>query len=173
MLLGTHLIGGYIVSEKMSYPQLYVILGAILPDIVDKPLGIMELTSHYHSFGHSIIFASMVLILSIKYSPHILALTIGWITHVFMDAFHIFINRGIERTTFMFYPFMFPDKPEIQNGTVKFASNFWSNYIGTTSFYLEFVIWGVAITLLYMNRDKYYPYIVRLKNSLNSRFNRF
>lgn len=50
----------------------------------------------------------MVLILSIKYSPHILALTIGWITNVFIHIFHIFINRGIERTTFIFYPFILP-----------------------------------------------------------------
>jgi hypothetical protein len=124
----------------MENPQFHIIFGAILSDVFDKPLGIMELNSHYHSFGHSIILVTLILILCFNCSPRILGIVIGWITHISMDAFHIFINRGIEKTTFIFYTLIFPDKPEIQNGSVKFASNFRSYYIGTISFYLEFVI---------------------------------
>ena len=152
MLFATHLVGGYISSRVLQMPIGLVLLGAALPDIIDKPLGVFEIAPHYHTVGHSIFTILLLLLIGIKFRK-LIPLIVGWSMHIFQDALHIFINRGIERTTFIFYPLMFPDKPKITNGSTDFVTNFWSNYLWTTSFYVEFIFWGIAIFLLYEQRE--------------------
>lgn len=153
MLFGTHLIGGYIAARASKMSLALVILGAALPDVIDKPLGILEIAPHYHSIGHSLFTILLLLLVAVKFR-YILPVIIGWSVHIFQDALHIFINRGIEKTTFVFYPVMFPDKPEITDGSVGFIANFWSNYLWTTGFYVEFIFWGVGLYLMYRQREQ-------------------
>lgn len=163
MLFGTHLIGGYIASRVSDMPVGLVVLGAALPDVIDKPLGILEIAPYYHSVGHSVLTVLLLSLAAIRYRS-IIPVLLGWSVHIFQDALHIFINRGIEKTTFIFYPFMFPDKPEITDGSISFISNFWSNYLWTTGFYVEFIFWGVALYLLYKQREEIREWIESLKS---------
>lgn len=162
MLFGTHLIGGYIAARVSKMPVALVILGAALPDIIDKPLGILEIAPHYHSIGHSVFTVMILLLVGFKFRDF-LPVVIGWSVHIFQDALHIFINRGIEKTTFVFYPAMFPDKPEITDGSVGFISNFWSNYFWTTGFYVDFIFWGIGLYLMYSQRREIQNWIESLR----------
>jgi hypothetical protein len=148
MLFGTHLIGGYVSSKLFEQPVALVVLGAALPDIIDKPLGILEIAPHYHSIGHSIFTVVLLVLIGIRIR-RLIPMALGWATHIFQDALHILINRGLEETTFMFYPLMFPDKPEITNGSVNFIANFWSNYLWTVGFYTEFMFWELTLFFVY------------------------
>jgi hypothetical protein len=161
MLFGTHLIGGYIAARVSKMSVALVVLGAALPDVIDKPLGILEIAPHYHSIGHSVFTVLFFLLVAVKLR-YILPVIIGWSVHIFQDALHIFINRGIEKTTFVFYPLILPDKPEITDGSVGFITNFWSNYLWTTGFYVEFIFWGVAFWLMYSQREKIQDWIKSL-----------
>lgn len=151
MLFATHLIGGYVSSKLFNQPVVLVVLGASLPDIIDKPLGILEIAPYYHSVGHSVLTVLLLVLIGVKFRQ-VIPVALGWATHIFQDALHILINRGMMETTFMFYPLMFPDKPKITNGSINFITNFWSNYLWTVGFYTEFIFWGLALYFVYDSR---------------------
>ena len=153
MLFATHLIGGYVFAKLFNQPSIPVIAGAALPDLVDKPLGILGIAPYYHTVAHSILTVIVFSIIAIKFR-RLVPVIIGWISHIFMDALHILINRGVEATTFIFYPVMFPDKPQITDGSVNFVVDFWSNYLWTIGFYTEFIFWGIGIYFIYREREE-------------------
>ncbi len=79
-------------GEIMAVPL--AALGAILPDLVDKPLGhllLQETLDNGRIFGHSLLFTGMVFtIVAVvgwkKYSPLVIALLAGLISHLILDA---------------------------------------------------------------------------------------
>ena len=148
MLFPTHLIGGYVSSRLFKQPVVLVVLGAALPDIIDKPLGILEVANYYHSVGHSIFTVLLLILVGIKFRQ-LIPIALGWTIHILQDALHILVNRGLENISFMFYPLLFPDKPEITNGSVNFVSNFLSNYLWSIGFYTEFIFWILALYFVY------------------------
>jgi len=161
MLFATHLVGGYIASRILKMPVELVVLGAALPDLIDKPLGILEIAPHYHSIGHSVFTIFFLILVAVKIKI-LIPVIIGFLTHLCQDALHILINRGLEKTTFIFYPLTFPNKPKITDGSVDFIANFWSNYLWTTGFYIEFVFWGIALYFLYRQRCSLINYFNKL-----------
>jgi|APHM01.1.fsa_nt_gi Predicted membrane-bound metal-dependent hydrolase (DUF457). len=157
MLFVTHLAGGYLTGKLTGYPSVYVVLGAALPDVIDKPLGVAGIAPYYHTVGHSLLTLVPVLVLAILLGARALtAVAIGALSHVALDAAHVTVNRGGEQFLFVFYPVSVPPtQPRITDGSVSFLSAFWSNYVGTPAFYAG-VCLCVAAALVYL-RDSYRP----------------
>lgn len=142
MLFPTHLVAAYLLGRQWQLSLPWVVLGAALPDLVDKPaatLGVFEL---YHSVGHSLL-APVVLGLLVVRSRRWVPLWVGWCSHLLLDAFHMVVNGRPADVQFLAWPLV-RHTPAVNLPPLEFAVF----YVGTPSFYVELVIWLVFGSVL-------------------------
>ena len=142
MLFPTHLVAAWLLSGVVRLSPLWLVVGAALPDVIDKPLGLLGMTALFHSVGHSGLF--VVVLIPVALSGRAgLAVATGWVSHLAVDAVHVIVNGRPADALFLFWPVVSrPDPLAIPPG-----SFFWY-YVGTRSFYLELLIWGVVLVVL-------------------------
>jgi hypothetical protein len=142
MLFPTHLAAAGLFSRVSDLSPLWLVIGAAMPDLVDKPLGLFGITTLFHSVGHAGLVVVVVLVPIALSSRGGLALATGWVSHLVLDAVHVIVNGRASDALFLFWPVVRPpDPPAIPPG-----SFFWY-YLGTPSFYLELLIWGILGTV--------------------------
>ena len=99
MGIGSSLLKPWTRSKNLRSPLKWVLLGTILPDLIDKPLyyGMSWITgktgaeigiiSGTRTFGHTLIFFSLLTLLCILTRAHrLLSVTLGLATHLFLDG---------------------------------------------------------------------------------------
>lgn len=144
MLFPTHIIISLPLILILDTSTALIIIGCTIPDIIDKQLPKLGLTENYHSIMHSGITVLLFSILSILYPPMI-GLTIGLTTHIILDIIHVILNKRYNHMLFILWPVKFdPDPLNIP------PSKFFRHYIGTISFYFEFIIWFICIYIAFM-----------------------
>jgi hypothetical protein len=75
----------------LSLPMVFVMIGSILPDIIDKPLFLLGLAPSGRYISHTLIFfvaTSIATYLITRNKFATLALSFGMATHFFGDVFH-------------------------------------------------------------------------------------
>ncbi|MFW6317642.1 MAG: hydrolase [Halorubrum sp.] len=147
MLFATHLVIGALVARN-RFPVAWVVAGAALPDLVDKPLAMVGLVPTYHSVAHSALFALLLgagWLAARRYGAATApaAVAVGWATHLVADAAQISINGRPENTVFLLWPLV-RRWDSIGLGPGAFALQ----YLWTPSFYVEVAIWLLAGSLL-------------------------
>ncbi|MFW6000406.1 MAG: hydrolase [Halorubrum sp.] len=150
MLFATHLVIGALVARN-RFPVAWVVAGAALPDLVDKPLAMVGLVPTYHSVAHSALFALLLgagWLAARRYGAAtapgaVAAVAVGWATHLVADAAQISINGRPENTVFLLWPLV-RRWDSIGLGPGAFALQ----YLWTPSFYVEVAIWLLAGSLL-------------------------
>jgi hypothetical protein len=149
VLFPTHLIIA-IGLGRGRFPTVWILLGAALPDLVDKPLAMVGLIATYHSIVHSALFGFgffLLLVLTRRRemaSPtHVTAVILGWASHLTADAVHITLNGRPANTVFLLWP-VIDSWDSLDAG----PTPFFIQYIGTTSFYLEVIIWLAVATVI-------------------------
>lgn len=96
----------------------FVLIGAILPDLIDKPVGAVLFRSTFHNsriFGHTVLFSTIIILLGIyqfkrNKNNSILFLGIGSAIHLILDSMWIYPHT-------LFWPYFglrFPTRPEGQ-----------------------------------------------------------
>lgn len=153
MLFLTHLAVAVLLGRVSRLSTVWLVTGAALSDIIDKPLGAFGVFELYHSIGHSVFFL-FVLVPIAWYSRAEIALVVGWGSHLFLDALHVVINGRPGHTLAFLWPLAEPADPlGIPPGTF-----FWY-YLGTPSFYSEIVLWVIlgAIVLAQRPSDRPQP----------------
>lgn len=103
-------------DEKSFIDYRFVLVGSILPDIIDKPIGAVFLRSVFHNsriFAHSLLFAVILIVLGIlrnrKYNKQgILLLGIGSLIHQVLDSMWLFPKIAL----WPFLGFKFPTRTE-------------------------------------------------------------
>ncbi len=147
MLFPTHLVLA-VGLGRGRLPTAWVVAGAALPDLVDKPLAMAGVLPTYHSVVHSALFG-VVLLLPLLFArrggtpdtERVAAVVLGWGSHLVADAAHISLNGRPENTVFLLWPVV-TEWDSIDAGPVPFVVQ----YVGTTSFYVEVAIWlGVGL----------------------------
>lgn len=113
----------------------WLVVGAALPDLVDKPLGMSGVTELYHSVGHSALVLPAMVIVALA-NRRGLALAVGWGSHLFLDALHVVINGRPSDTLFLGWPAVVPPNPP----AIPPGEFIWF-YLGSPSFYLEVLLW--------------------------------
>lgn len=154
MLFPTHLVVA-IGLGRGRFPTAWLVAGAALPDLIDKPLAMVGLISTYHSIAHSAFFGLgflVVLLLARRHgvaskTKRVVAITLGWGSHLVADAAHISLNGRPANTVFLLWP-VIDSWDSLDAGPVPFVVK----YAGTTSFYVEVIIWLVVGTVL-LNSD--------------------
>jgi Predicted membrane-bound metal-dependent hydrolase (DUF457). len=103
-------------NRKLPIDYRIVLVGAILPDIIDKPIGAFLFRSTFHNsriFAHTLIFSLILLILGAvqcykNNKNRILTLGISSLIHLILDSMWLY-------PSILFWPiygFKFPERPE-------------------------------------------------------------
>jgi hypothetical protein len=146
VLFATHLASLAVVGRVSRLSTAWLVVGAAIPDVLDKPLGMVGVVELYHSIGHSALLAPIFVLLALR-SPVGLAAAIGWGSHLLLDAIHVVINGRPGHALFLAWPLVEPTDPlALPPGA------FVRHYIGTPSFYLEGLIWIGLIAALVSHR---------------------
>ena len=147
MLFPTHLAAAYVVGTRWNLPPLPLVAGAAAPDLVDKPAAMIGITDLYQSAGHSLsllVVGFAVVFVRRAWTPFWL----GWASHLLLDAFHMLVNGRPDDVRFLGWPAL-RHTPAVDLPPVAF----FLHYVGTPSFYLEFVVWGVLVYGLVTDRE--------------------
>jgi hypothetical protein len=135
VLFATHLLVAALIGRATRLSPLWLVCGAALPDLVDKPLAMAGVTDLFHSVGHSGLL--VVLAVPVALSGRTgLALAVGWGSHLFLDAFHVVLNGRASDALFLGWPVVVPPNPlRIPPGS------FFFYYLWSPSFFVEVAIW--------------------------------
>lgn len=143
MLFPTHLLVGYGIAARGEWSPYWVVLGAALPDLIDKPAALLGLMARYQSVGHSVVALLVVLGAGVAYRSAY-PLAIGWASHLALDAVHMLLNGRPADVLGLVWP-VIEHEPTLGLPPIAFAVQ----YVGTPSFYGEIAIWiAVAAALL-------------------------
>jgi len=142
MLFPTHLAAGYAVGKRWELPALPLVAGAALPDLVDKPAAMVGLVDLYQTAGHSLLLL-VVGFVAIFARRELTPLWLGWASHLLLDAFHMLLNGRPADVLFLAWPAI-EHTPAVNLPPIAF----FGQYLGTPSFYAEFVVWGLLAYVL-------------------------
>ena len=135
-------------SSTGAAPQLslslgWLVVGAALPDLIDKPLGMAGVTELYHSVGHSALVVPAMVVVALADRRGLAlagrrgtALAVGWGSHLFLDALHVIINGRPSDALFLGWPVVSPPNPP----AIPPGEFVWF-YLDSPSFYLEVLLW--------------------------------
>lgn len=138
MLFATHLVAAALLGRATRLSPRWLICGAALPDLVDKPLATLGLVDLFHSVGHSALLLPVALLIAWT-GARGRAVAVGWGSHLMLDALHIVVNGRPNDALFLVWPLAVPSDPlAIPPG------EFFFYYLWSPSFYLEFLVWGAA-----------------------------
>ncbi|WP_186310988.1 metal-dependent hydrolase [Halorubrum depositum] len=124
----------------------WLVAGAAIPDVVDKPLGVLGLFDVYQSIGHSALLAPLAVALAARHRRG-LAVAVGWGSHLALDALHVVVNGRAGDALFLAWPVL-PRSDPLAIPPGEFALY----YIGTSAFFLEAALWLSAVLLLLRSR---------------------
>ena len=87
--IGISVVLLYLINKKFNFPvdYRYVILGSMLSDIIDKPLGnilLYGIVNNGRIFGHTLLFALLLTIIGV-YRKKVLQIAYGVWTHLILD----------------------------------------------------------------------------------------
>jgi len=152
VLFPTHLVAAYLVTVRWDLPPALTVAGAALPDLVDKPVAMAGVSPLYHSAGHSAVVLGLATLLglgsvALRDRPRtrgaLLAVCVGWASHLVLDAVHVLFNGRPGDVRFLAWPLV-EHAPAVRLPPLEFAVH----YVGTPAFYLELLVWaGFAAVL--------------------------
>jgi membrane-bound metal-dependent hydrolase YbcI (DUF457 family) len=149
VLFPTHLLAGYLLGRRWTRLPVWAAGGAALPDLVDKPLGLVGATELYHSVGHSLL---PVLGLALAWllarrvegpDDRLLAVGLGCGSHICLDVLGIAVNGRSENWVLLLWPIREKPNP-LGLDPVAFSVE----YLWSWSFYAEIVVWVVGAYVL-------------------------
>nr|WP_264475048.1 metal-dependent hydrolase [Salinirubrum litoreum] len=161
----THLLAGYVLGHVLfgesrladwrHRPAWLGVLGAALPDLLDKPLAMVGVTESFHSVGHSPVGLVAVGLLALAWvavgagqsrsgqSRPWLVVWVAWASHLALDALHMVVNGRPGDVAFLAWPVV-EHTPQVTLPPGQFAQF----YVGTPAFLLEVGCWlcvGVVV----------------------------
>lgn len=137
MLFPTHLAAGYVTGRLTGRAVPLVVLGAALPDLVDKPLATGGMVDLYHTVGHSgFVLVALGAATALSGREELRAVTVGVASHLALDAGHVVLNGRAADAAFLGWPAVLPPDPPALAPLA-----FVRVYVGTPAFFLECALW--------------------------------
>jgi Ni/Fe-hydrogenase subunit HybB-like protein len=146
VLFATHLAAVAVAGRASRLSTAWLVVGAAIPDVIDKPLGMIGVFELYHSIGHSTLIVPIFVLLALR-DPAGLAAAVGWGSHLLLDAIHVVINGRPGHALFLAWPLA-----ESADPLALPPGEFGRYYLGTPSFRLEILIWIGLIAVLASQR---------------------
>lgn len=135
MLFPTHLLAAALLGRPLGLSRAWLVVGAALPDLVDKPLAMAGVFDLYHTVGHSAVVLGLFLSVALSGSAA-RALAVGWLSHLCLDAFHVIVNGRPGDALFLAWPVQTPPDP-LALAPMAFVEH----YVGSTAFFVELGLW--------------------------------
>jgi len=133
-------------ADPAALSTVWLVAGAALPDIIDKPLGALGVVDTYHSVAHSALLVPLAVAVAVKHR-HGLALAVGWGSHLALDALHVVVNGRVSDAMFLVWPVLVRSDPlAIPPGEFALL------YVGSPSFFVEVALWLAAIIVAVRSR---------------------
>lgn len=146
MLFPTHLLVAASLSRVTPLSAPWLVVGAAIPDLIDKPLGLLGVTALFHSVGHSLILIVVAVPVALSGRAG-LAVATGWTSHLALDVIHVVVNGRPSAASFAFWPVVSPPDPlGLPPGA------FVLHYLGSPAFFLEVVIWAALAAVVLQSR---------------------
>lgn len=142
VLFPTHLVAAGLLWRVAPLSPLWLVVGAAIPDVVDKSLGLVGITPLFHSVGHSALLVVVMGALALS-GRRGLAVATGWASHLVLDAVHVVVNGRPTDALFLGWPVLSPPTPL----ALPPGSFFWY-YLGSPSFFLEVALWAVCCVVV-------------------------
>lgn len=146
MLFPTHLVAAVLLGRGTRLPTAWLLVGAAIPDLVDKPLAMLGVVDLYHTVGHSALLAVLAVPVA-YYSRDGFALAVGWGSHLLLDALHVVVNGRPTDALFLVWPLAVPPTP-LALPPVAFVRY----YLWSPVFFLEIGIWLAFAAVLLRSR---------------------
>lgn len=116
MLFFTHLAFGYLLGEVLVYSVLGLVIGSVLPDVIDRAIYYLDLVSEDHTISHSVIFVMPLSLVSTLIWPESTGVTIAWNLHILFDVINQRDSNGTDYILgFILWPLIdrkIPDEEE-------------------------------------------------------------
>jgi len=138
VLFPTHLLAGALLGRASRLSTPWVVVGAAVPDVLDKPLALIGVVDLFHSVGHSVFLAALFVPLAL-YSRGGFAAAVGWGSHLLLDALHVVVNGRPGDVLSLAWPVAAPPEPLALP-----PGSFALYYVGSPSFLLECGLWLLA-----------------------------
>lgn len=148
MLFPTHLAAGYVLGRVTGHAVPLVVLGAALPDLVDKPLAAVGIVDLYHTVGHSgFVLVALGAVTVLSGREELRAVTVGVASHLALDAGHVVLNGRAADAAFLGWPVVLPPDPPAL-APLAFARV----YLATPAFFLESALWVALVWVVLTGR---------------------
>lgn len=142
MLFPTHLVVAYVTARRLGLSVPWTVFGAVLPDLVDKPLGRLGETDRYHSVAHSVI--GIFLTLGVSNRAKIArAVWAGWATHLGADAAGMAVNGRYRDLAFLLWPVARERRYSEMPADLVLPGT--RSYFQSPAFVLELTVWLTAV----------------------------
>jgi hypothetical protein len=142
VLFATHLAAAALVGLRSRLVVPWLVVGAAVPDLVDKPLAGLGVVDLFHTVGHSALLVVLVVPVALTGRAGLSA-AVGWGSHLALDALHVVVNGRPTDALFLGWPLVVPPDPlAIPPG------DFALFYLWSPAFYLEFLVWGALAVVL-------------------------
>lgn len=142
VLFVTHLLAAALFAWQRGYALGWTVVGAALPDLIDKPLATLGVVELFHSVGHSALLLPLAVLVAAS-GRRGLAVAVGWGSHLLLDALHVVVNGRPTDALFIGWPLIVPPTPLV----IPPGEFFWY-YLWSPSFFIEVGIWLLAAGLL-------------------------
>jgi hypothetical protein len=147
VLFPTHLVGGYLAGRPWSLPTVWVLAGAALPDLVDKPLGMAGLAPLYQTVGHSALTLVVVVLAglaTVGRDRRLVGVAVGWGSHLLLDVAGMALNGRPANWVLVLWPLTEKPAP-LALGPLAF----YRQYVGSPAFYAELLVWVAGLYALW------------------------
>ena len=143
VLFPTHILAAAVLGRVSNLSIPWLVVGAAVPDMVDKSLGLLGFVDLYHTVGHSILLLGVAVPIAL-YNSSGRAAAVGWGSHLVLDAVHMVINGRPADVLSLGWPVTTPPDPLALPPVP-----FFFYYIGSPSFFLEIVLWLLAGVIVF------------------------
>lgn len=150
MMFQTHAVVGYLLGRFTRLSPAWLVVGSVLPDILDRLLAWVGAVDHEHTVGHSVLFVIPASLLATRlFGRRGAALSLAWAVHLLGDFANVATGEGPRvAPTYVLYPLAHESSGEMfATITVRLPGTTISHTVNPVMLVLELAltVWALVV----------------------------